>query len=171
MRIGKIGHAGLVIATGEVTCYCDPLLSGVFCAGANALWPEVRIDAARAASACDAIVISHSHPDHFSVSSLAALPRAAPVLYPRGDALIESALRRLGFETLRPMTCGERYHLRDLEILPTPSTAPFVENGLCFSSGGATCWNLVDTCVDETTLSLVRHACPGVDVMIAAFQP
>ena len=171
MKIARIAHAGLVVSTERLRCFVDPVLVEPFACGTNRLEPAVRIATAEAARLCDAIVLSHAHPDHFSIRSLDALPRDVFTFYPRGDALVEAALRRLGFREVHAMAMGERVTLEDLSFHATPSRVPFPEQGLLFEANGATCWNLVDTAIDEDAISFARRLAPRIDVLLATYQP
>ena len=171
MDIGRIAHAGLVISTERNRIFMDPVLRDPFACTTNRFWPEIALDTRAAADLCRTIVLSHYHPDHFSVPSLALLPRQAPVFYPRGDVNLEGALRRLRFMDLRPLAAGDKHKLHDLEIFASESRVAFKEVGVCFRDGTGTCWNLVDTVVDEDGISAVKREMGPVDVMIAQFQP
>jgi len=171
MRIGRIGHAGIVVSTGKISCFMDPIVVQPFAGGGNRLYPEVTVDLPSAQASCQAIILSHAHPDHFSIPSLAALPRNVPVFFPRGDQIMEEALRRLKYPEITGMSTGNKFQLEDLEWLPTASKAPAPEVGVSFRSGGLTCWNLVDTVIDDDAISVQRFISGPTDVMIAAYQP
>jgi L-ascorbate metabolism protein UlaG (beta-lactamase superfamily) len=172
MDLGRIGHATLVVRTADVTCAMDPVLRPVFDDDLVTFDPPVAIDVDGLRDACNLIVISHEHGDHFDVASLAALDRDAVVYYPAGARRIAHALARLGFAQARAVAPGgEDITLADLRLVPTPSRVPFAEMGVVLAAGGATAWNLVDSRVDAEVIAQVRDVCGPIDVLLAPWQP
>lgn len=171
LKIGRPGHASVVVETEQVFCLMDPVLVETFDCGLIAFDPPVALDVDALRAHCNLVVLSHEHADHFDVRSLHMLDRDAVVIYPRGAALIERALRRLGFDQIRAVTPGEEVALADLRIIPTPSQVPFPEMGAIFESGGAACWNLVDTRLSEATIAFARRVAPRIGVLLAGYQP
>lgn len=170
MRIGKIGHATLVIQTRELTCLTDPVLVPTFAGGINRLWPRMKIETAALARAVDAVIISHFHTDHFSVRSLDLLERDTQMFFPAEDAQIRDALTRLGFERLHGVD-AESFELGDLTYTPTFSQVSFPERGMLFQQGRQSVWNMVDTILAEGTIGEVRDLVGQVDVALAPYQP
>lgn len=171
LKIGRLGHASVIVETPQVLCLMDPVLVDRFDCGLISFDPPVRIDVDAVREQCNLIVISHEHADHFDIPSLNGFDRDTVVYFPRGAALIEGALRRLGFDQIRGIAPGEDIALADLRIIPTPSQVPFPEIGVIFESGGASCWNLVDTRLSESAISLARRAVKVIDVLLASHQP
>lgn len=171
MRVGKIGHASVVVRTAEVCCFMDPVLLDPFESGANRFDPPIEVDVAACREQCNLLVLSHAHMDHFSPRSLAQFRRSVPVIYPVGDQMIEYALDRLGFTDRRAVAMGERIRAGDLTLMPTSSKVSFPEMGMLFQAGGRVFWNLVDTVVDERVIGAVRSMVPQIDLLFAKFQP
>jgi L-ascorbate metabolism protein UlaG (beta-lactamase superfamily) len=153
MNLYRIAHAGLMIEGGGVRCLMDPVLIDPFECAMNTFEPPVILDPARLGRACDVVVLSHEHGDHFCVESLAAIPRDRPIVFPADCALIEHALGRLGFFDRRPVRPGEVLRFRDLALRFTPSHVVFPELGVVFSAGGQCVWNCVDTELDDEAIA------------------
>lgn len=171
MRVGKLGHASVVVWDGSLCCLMDPVFIDPFEGGANAMDPAVTIDIAAATKSCDVVVLSHAHMDHFCVRSLARFPREVPVLFPASDALIERALARLGFERRQPVGVGDKISLGDLTLFPTASRADFPEIGMLFRGARRSFWNMVDSVVDDGAVDIVRSLVGTPDLVFAKFQP
>ena len=170
MEVVRLGHAGIVVVAGNTRCLMDPVFTDPFEGGINRFEPPVEIAAAAVASACDLVVLSHEHMDHFCVRSLAQVRRDRPVVYPNGAKLIEHALDALGFFDLRPVVPGQRMDFGDLTLLFTPSEVGFPELGILASAGGRWLWNCVDTEIGEHALAMVAAQVPRLDLMLANFQ-
>ena len=154
MRVTLIGHASLYVEAGEVSFLVDPVLRDPFEGGAVSSWPERSVDL-DGLPPPDFVVISHRHPDHFDIQSLAILPRDAAVLLPR-DPLIAYALERLGFRKLQPLDPGRPLSFYETQVLPTRSEEPVREVGLVFADSEGAIFDQVDTAVSRETAQDVR---------------
>ncbi|OLC77883.1 MAG: hypothetical protein AUH83_03665 [Deltaproteobacteria bacterium 13_1_40CM_4_68_19] len=154
MRVTLIGHATLYVEAGEASFLVDPVLRDPFEGGAVSSWPERSVDL-DALPAPDFVVISHRHPDHFDIRSLAILARDAAVLLPR-DPLIAYALERLGFRKLQPLDPGRPLSFYETQVLPTRSEEPVREVGLVFADSEGAIFDQVDTAVSRETAQDVR---------------
>jgi hypothetical protein len=170
MRVVRLGHAGLVVMGGRTRCLIDPVFFDPFEAGINRFEPPVEIDGDAVATACDFVVLSHEHMDHFCVRSLRRIPRDRPVFHPRGATLIEHALDALGFIDRRPVVPGQRIDCGDLALVFTPSEVSFPEVGILIGADGRWLWNCVDTEIGEQALALVASVVERLDLMLANFQ-
>src|SRR5437016_13063132 len=131
VRVTLIGHASLYVEAGGVSFLVDPVLRDPFEGGAVSSWPERSVDL-DGLPPPDFVVISHRHPDHFDIQSLAILPRAAAVLLPR-DPLIAYALERRGFPKLQPLAPGRPLSFYETRVFPTRSDDPVREGGWVFA--------------------------------------
>jgi len=154
VRVTLIGHATLYVEAGEASFLVDPVLRDPFEGGAVSSWPERSVDL-DALPAPDFVVISHRHPDHFDIRSLAILARDAAVLLPR-DPLIAYALERLGFRKLQPLDPGRPLSFYETQVLPTRSEEPVREVGLVFADSEGAIFDQVDTAVSRETAQDVR---------------
>lgn len=169
MRVARIAHAGLTVSSRRAVCVMDPVLVQPF--DGSTFDPPIQVDARALPRSPDLLVLSHAHSDHLSPPTLDLFARATPVVFPAGEAVIEEVLRRMGFEQRKGLRSGERFTVGDLELFPTPSRVPFPEMGVLFRSRGRTCWNMVDTAVDEAIITAVRQVAARPDVLLAPYQP
>ena len=154
MRVTLVGHATLLVETREAALLVDPVLRDPFEGGAVSSWPERSVDLS-AMPPPDFVVVSHRHPDHFDIPSLAMLPREATVLLPR-DPLIAYALEKLGFKKLRPLEPGRPVSSFELQLFPTRSEEPVREAGIVFADSSGAVFDQVDTAVSRETVQAIR---------------
>ena len=143
MRWTSLGHACWLIEAAGLRLLCDPLVYVEHHGGVFEVSPRRRLRAE--ALRADFLLISHRHPDHFDIPSLAALARLDPdtvVLTP--DPLITEAATALGFRNVKPLPPGQRAELDGLTFVTTESLAPD-EWGVMVAADSGVVWNMVDT--------------------------
>jgi hypothetical protein len=118
----------------------DPQLSGSHHQGLFRVFPERQF--ARELDP-DLVVVSHRHPDHFDVPSLARLGKRNPILV-TPDVFVGQVAERLGFSVCI-LRNYEPLCLDGLILLPTPSFCKVVEWGMMVHSQRGWLWNQVDT--------------------------
>lgn len=171
--IYRLQHASLLYVHNGKSVLIDPVLHTV---GYGVGTGDLRL--LIASRTCSAILISHSHGDHFEPSSLAFFPRDIPIVVPkvqRANILTPSfvaPLKAMGFSNVieadwwsNPLTVGEieimalpfygeqprsEGHVRDLELRS-------VGNTYLISSPGDRTWVVVDT-GDEVEHKMVHVA-------------
>lgn len=102
MQITFLGHQGWHFEQEGRGFLLDPILEHMG-NGATRLpvWPRRRLDLAKF-EPLDAVIISHEHADHFSLETLAALPRRIRILVPDlASSAMTSAIAELGFSVER----------------------------------------------------------------------
>lgn len=133
---------GLTPAPGTRILF-DPLLADAHHEGVFEVFPPRVLDVA--ALRPDLVVVTHRHPDHFDVASLAMLATLEPrPLLVTPDVLVGWAAERLGFEVCLLGT-WEPLRLDGAVLLPTPSFCDVVEWGMLVATPDAVAWNQVDT--------------------------
>lgn len=109
-RLRFLNHACVIVETAGLRIATDPWVKGP--AFGNGWWlafpsPE---DSLAALNACDALFLSHNHPDHLHPETLAALRRDMPILTPDfATGSTRRYLRDLGFTDIRLMGFDEVY--------------------------------------------------------------
>ena len=78
MKITLLGHASLLVEMQGTTCLMDPVFHDPFEEGAVTSCPRRTVYSERLPP-IDVLIVSHRHPYHFDLSSLAAVPRDCDV--------------------------------------------------------------------------------------------
>src|SRR6186997_80116 len=115
MRVTLLGHATVLVEMDGANILMDPVLQDPFEDGAVTSCPRRTIRADKLPPLY-AIIISHAHPDHFDIPSLAQLPRDVHVVCPE-DRAIQYALRNLGFTNVHPTPPMSRMAFNSYELL------------------------------------------------------
>ena len=169
MRLEFLGHASLLLRSGDVALLFDPLLFGVHHQGLYDLYPPRELDVA-AMPAIDAVVLSHAHRDHFDLESIARLDRRTPILAAQDPDLL-GCLAGLGFDQVQPLAAGVPFTAGAATITPTAPADGAIEHGFLIEEGGAVVWNLVDTFPSAATIAEVKRRVGAVDLLLAPWQP
>jgi L-ascorbate metabolism protein UlaG (beta-lactamase superfamily) len=168
MRVTLLGHASVLVELDGATCLMDPVLADPFEEGTVASCPQRTIVADKLPP-IDILVVSHRHPDHFDLASLARIDRRADAICP-ADPLIVYALEELGFEAIHPVHPMAPIVGDGFELFPTRSELPSIpEMGCVFHDRTGTFWNQVDTPLATATIDAVRERFSGVDLLFAMY--
>lgn len=118
-----------------------------------------------------AVLISHSHEDHFHLPTLSLLSRDVPIYFPAGEIVIPALLRQLGFLKLKQMRPLEPLLFGELQAIPTPSRVKFPEVGFIFRAGKVCVWNLVDSEVTIADVNLFKLRFGKPTLAFVGYQP
>ncbi len=144
MELIFLGHASWLVRIGELSILFDPLLAGSERGGVHEVFPPRRVHAGELRP--DFIVVSHAHPDHFDVQSLALLAELdADSVVLTASALVERSARRLGFRSVRRLASFDRVELSSGALLTTPSHGDEEEWGMVLVHDGACVFNQIDS--------------------------
>ncbi|MFV8755980.1 MBL fold metallo-hydrolase [Nannocystaceae bacterium ST9] len=172
----SLGHAGWLIEAAGLRLLCDPLLAVDHHGGVFEVSPRRRLRAE--ALRPDFVLVSHRHPDHFDVGSLARLAALDPesvVITP--DPLVAWTARELGFRSVRELPPGRLVELDGLRLV-TSESASADEWGLMVASDEGVVWNQVDTVFRDR--AHLRSVVSGglaalgrsrIDLVLAQWQP
>ena len=168
MRVTLLGHASVLVELEGATCLMDPVLADPFEEGTVVSCPKRTIDVERLPPP-DILVVSHRHPDHFDLPSLARINRDVEAICP-ADPLIVYALKELGFEAIHPVHSMAPIMGDGFELFPTRSElASIPEMGCVFRDRTATFWNQVDTPLATETIAAVRQRFAPLDLLFAMY--
>lgn len=161
MRWTSLGHACWLIEAAGLRLLCDPLLGVEHHGGVFEVAPRRRLrgEALRP----DFILVSHRHPDHFDIPSLAELARLdceSVVITP--DELVAEAATALGFRSVKMLPPGQHVELDGLSLVTTDSLADD-EWGVMLATEAGVVWNMVDTVFAD-----VAHLRTTLDAALAA---
>jgi UDP-MurNAc hydroxylase len=172
----SLGHAGWLIEAAGLRLLCDPLIEVDHHGGVFEVSPRRRLRAE--ALRPDFILVSHRHPDHFDVRSLAKLAAIDPdavVVTP--DALVARTARDLGFRAVHETPPGQLVELDGLRFV-TSESASADEWGVMVASEDGVVWNQVDTVfrslahvreVARSGLAALGHS--RIDLVLVQWQP
>jgi UDP-MurNAc hydroxylase len=143
VQLTSLGHACWLIEAAGLRLLCDPLLGVEHHGGVFEVCPRRRLRAE--ALRPDFILVSHRHPDHFDIPSLAELARHdADSVVVTPDELVASAARALGFRTVELLAPGHHVELDGVSLITTESLGDD-EWGVMIASADGVVWNMVDT--------------------------
>ena len=144
MRWTHLGHACWYVETADARVLFDPLLGETYHDGVFEVFPRRRLELARLRP--DVVVVTHRHPDHFDLESLARLAALGCArLLLTADELVARAARRLGFPEVVVLGNLEAHALGDTRLVPTPSFCDVVEWGMLVATADGVAWNQVDS--------------------------
>jgi UDP-MurNAc hydroxylase len=143
VRLTSLGHACWLIEAAGLRLLCDPLLGVEHHGGVFEVAPRRRLRAE--ALRPDFILVSHRHPDHFDIPSLAELARHdAESVVVTPDELVAAAARELGFRTVELLAPGHHVELDGVSLITTESLSDD-EWGVMIATADGVVWNMVDT--------------------------
>jgi L-ascorbate metabolism protein UlaG (beta-lactamase superfamily) len=117
-----VGHNSVLIDSGSTRVVADPFLF----AEDDAYPRQYQPLAVRQLGPVDAVVITHSHPDHFDPASLLRFPSDVRVIVPmvERETILTTDMRlrlaELGFSNIHAMAWGDSTTVRDVEISALP---------------------------------------------------
>jgi L-ascorbate metabolism protein UlaG (beta-lactamase superfamily) len=117
-----LGHNTVVVQAGATRVIVDPL----FFADGPGYPASYQPLGLSDIGPVDAVLITHSHPDHFDPASLLRFPPDTPVIVPvvARETLLATAMTRrldeLGFADIRPLTWGNSIRIGDAEVTALP---------------------------------------------------
>ncbi|MGQ0662215.1 MAG: MBL fold metallo-hydrolase [Pseudomonadota bacterium] len=168
MKVTLLGHASVLVEMDGAVCLMDPVFFDRFEEGAVAPCPSRKVYPDRLPPV-DTLIVSHRHPDHFDLRSLALVPRTADAIIP-ADPLIAYALKKLGFARLHAVHPMGEIRSGSFELLPTRSEARGVrEFGMVFKDKSGTFWNQVDTFLSAATIEEVARRRGRIDLLFAMY--
>jgi len=167
MRVTLLGHASVLVEMAGAVCLMDPVFFDPFEEGAVVSCPARAVHLDRLPP-IDLLVISHRHPDHFDIASIACLPRDVEAICP-ADPLIVYGLRKLGFERIHPVEPMGEISSSDFELYPTRSESGVIEFGMVFRDRSGVFFNQVDTFLSAATIDAVRKRFGMVNLLFAMY--
>ena len=168
MQVGLLGHASLLVESHGISCVVDPVFFDPFEEGAVMSCPKRVVHLERLPK-IDVLVVSHRHPDHFDIPSLARLSRDCTAVCP-ADPLVIYALQKLGFAKINPVEQMVPIRFGELTLFPTRCEAPEVrEFGMVFGDDRGVFWNQVDTFLSPETITVVLEEFGHIDLLFAMY--
>ena len=178
-----VGHACLLIQSGETTILTDPVWSKYQWEELQVLCPSIVLEREKVPPV-DVLNISHRHQDHFDVRTLAYLARNERIITPDtiilapADSLLLDVLNELEFKNIKVVKDFESIKVKDVTLIPTPSRNQlstsedhYPEHGLIVNDGEVTIWNQVDTLVSPEIIESIRQLYGQIDFAHVRFVP
>jgi len=168
VKVALLGHASILVELAGATCLMDPVFGDPFEEGAVTSCPR-RVVYPERLPPIDILIVSHRHPDHFDIPSLARVRRDCDVICP-ADPLIAHALRQLGFERIHPVHPMAPISSGGFELYPTKSEVRSVrEFGMVFADRSGVFWNQVDSFLAAETIAAVADRFGRAALLLAMY--
>ncbi|HKE95399.1 MAG TPA: MBL fold metallo-hydrolase, partial [Povalibacter sp.] len=164
MRVTFLGHQGWQFEHDGRCFLLDPILEHMGNGAARLpVWPGRRLNLAEF-EPLDAVIISHEHADHFSLETLAALPRRVSVLIPDlASSAMADAITECGFAVERFRALGS-FTLCGIRITALPGLYNTLEPDtyalLMQDSSGASFLTAIDTVPHPDIFAWLAQHCP-----------
>jgi hypothetical protein len=164
MRITFLGHQGWQFEQGGRSFLLDPILD-VIGNGAVKLpiWPYRRLDFAKF-EPLDAVIISHEHADHFSLPTLAALPKRCRIyISDLSSVAMATVIAELGFQVER-FAALSSFVIAGISVTALPglynSLEPDTYALLMQDASGASFLTAIDTVAHPDIDAWLSRHCP-----------
>jgi UDP-MurNAc hydroxylase len=168
MEVTLLGHASVLVELRGSTCLMDPVFFDPFEDGVVVSCPK-RVMHLDRLPPIDILIISHRHPDHFDLASLARVSRDCDAICP-ADPVIVYGLKKLGFRRIHPVEPMGEIKSADFELYPTRSEVSLVrEFGVVFKDASGVFWNQVDTSLSASTIDAVLERFGRPDLLLAMY--
>ena len=174
MKVTFVGHASVIAELGSVGIWSDPWLQGDAFNDSWTLYPSPMIqeqDIARVTH----IWISHEHPDHLSIPTIAKCLSAEQkakitMLFQRHyDAEVVGWLRKQGFKEVRELPHGEWVHLSP-ECQVSCYQVGHIDSALAIRAAGETILNINDCDLPDSTVKRISRQLGRVDLLLNQFS-
>lgn len=169
LKISRILHAGYLIEHGDVAIAFDPIFENPFSKNCFA-FPRVEFDHEQIKKLkLAAVFISHFHDDHCSLESLNLLDRSTPIyIYCLFEELLEM-IRDLGFAQVYSLSIDKPITIGAMNVTPRRALDVEVDSLFQIEASGLNVLNVVDSWIDDETLSLLAKLGPW-DLIMWPFQ-
>lgn len=168
MKVTLLGHASVLVEMNGTICLMDPVFFDPFEDGAVVSCPQRVVDLEQLPRV-DLLIVSHRHPDHFDLASLAWVSRDCDAICP-ADPVIVYGLRKLGFKHIHSVEPMGEIRSTDFELYPTRSEVGSVrEFGMVFKDESGVFWNQVDTSLSTATITAVLERYGHPDLLFAMY--
>ncbi len=176
MRVDFIGHASLLIRSGDLSLLCDPWWEGPAYERQWYPWP-IPVPERYDLSTVDALYISHGHEDHLHEPTLRALPRRPTAVIARSfDSGNRDYLRGLGFGHIEEISSGRSVLLaRGRSKMKLTTFTYLGDSMLAVEADGQVLLNLNDALhgvrreVAEAYCKILRERFPRIDYLFCGF--
>jgi len=164
MRVTFLGHQGWLIENDKGRGFLlDPILEAIG-NGVDRMpiWPRRRLDFNKMPP-IEAVIISHEHADHFSLETLAALPRCKVYISELSSSPMHDAIQEMGFEVVRYAALNP-FTINGIRLTALPglynTLEPDVYGLLMQDDSGASFLTTIDTVAHPDISGWLQHHCP-----------
>lgn len=169
VAISRILHAGYEFKTESAQIFFDPIFENPFSRNCYA-FPNVQFNLEKIkALKPNAVFISHHHDDHCSFESLNLLNRDIPIYMYCVHGEMFSLIQEFGFKNVYPLELDKPIKVADLEVTPRRALDRDVDCLFQIKSQGLNILNVVDSWIDEETMTLFIKQKPW-DLICWPFQ-
>ncbi len=169
VKISRILHAGYVFECEGTRILFDPIFENPFSRNCFA-FPNVTFDREKIKNLqVAAVFISHFHDDHCSLESLNFLDRKTPIyIYCVFEELF-ILIKELGFINVHAIKINSPVHIQSFQIIPRRALDEDVDSIFHIKVAGLNILNVVDSWIDDSTLSQLQKEAPW-DMVLWPFQ-
>ncbi len=169
LKVSRVLHAGYVFECGKTRILFDPILQNPFSHNCYA-FPDVRFDEKKIAELhFEAIFVSHFHDDHCCFESLNKLKKTIPIFMFCVHEEMFRLLHQLGFRCVYSLALDVSVAVNEFVITPRRALDADVDCLFQISAAGKNVLNVVDSWIDDETLTLLAQQ-PRWDLVLWPFQ-
>lgn len=169
VKISRVLHAGYLIEYKNKKVLFDPIFENPFSVNCYA-YPPIEFDIpALQKESFDAVIISHYHDDHFSVTSLNFIPRETPIYLFSFFSEHFAILREMGFREIYEIQWSKPFSIGELEIIPLRALDEDVDSIYHIKAENLNILNLVDSWIAPSTLDYLQTVAVW-DLILWPFQ-
>lgn len=168
LNLTRIFHAGWIVESCSAKIFFDPILENPFSFNCH-VFPEVELDLNKFNSKnTDAIVISHIHDDHFSLTSLNFFERDIPVYIYTTNTQALDLIKDLGFQQIHALNHRHPIHIKDICITAYPALDEDIDCLLHIQHENQNILNVVDSWINWPVIDELKSI--SWDLIIWPFQ-
>ena len=176
IEIEYLCHTSAIIHIAGKSILCDPWLTDT--AYCNSWWhyQDIDYDIQELARRCDALYISHQHPDHFDPKTLIQIDKSIRIFIGKfAGSSLPIKLKKLGFTNVREIECWNSFELfPGLEGVMMPSQHSIWDthdSALLLMSAEGSVLNANDCVLLDSFIKKIKDYVPQLDVALLPYTP
>lgn len=169
LKVSRVLHAGYVFESDQTQIIFDPIFENPFSRNCHA-FPDLQFDHEQIKQQkFTAVFISHFHDDHCSFESLNFLDKKTPIYMFCVFEEMFDLIRQLGFTNVYSLQLNKPVVIGEFKITALKALDEDVDSIFHIQAAGLNILNVVDSWIDDDTLSLLKLTAPW-DMVLWPFQ-